>query len=350
MTLCAPNALQLNPLPVSNVVAGAYVSQDITTSNGTGPFEFSVTALTLPPGLSLYLGGWLTGYASTIGTYDFVVQAMDSLGCTGSRLYTMNVFTCTANIQASPASLSSGNVGMPYNRTISGSGGTPPYTFSIFDGTFPPGLFLDNLTGSITGTPTSAGSFSFTIRVSDSNQCFADIPYTINITIPVCLLCDEFDDNVLRSDFSYLKGNWNEMGGSLTGTASGKALAVAMPAFNGCTTCSFETTMKSGGEKVWFFTWYKDSKSRVELLMDPATDKWIFKQYANGNVVAKRKVTKTIDTNTVYKVKMLFNGTNFEVYIDDVLSITIAAGATPFGTAAFQSKATSGSFGYLRIN
>jgi hypothetical protein len=246
--------------------------------------------------------------------------------------------------------LPAGTVGTSYNRTISGSGGTAPYTFSVFVGTLPPGLFLDTSTGSITGTPTSGGSFPFTIRVSDSNTCFADIAYTINITIPVCLFCDEFDDNVLRTDISYLKGIWNETGGSLTGSASGKALAVVMPAFSGCTTCSFETTMKSGGGKVWFFTWYKDSKSHVELLMDPSTDKWTLKQHVNGNVVAKRKVTKAIDPNTTYKVKVVFDGTNFEVYIDDVLSITVSAGAMPFGTAAFQSKATNGSFGYLRIN
>lgn len=42
------------------------------------------------------------------------------------------------------------------------SGGVPPYTYST-SGTLPPGLTLTSRSGAITGTPTAAGTFNFTV-------------------------------------------------------------------------------------------------------------------------------------------------------------------------------------------
>jgi len=71
--------------------------------------------------------------------------------------------TCAAN---------SGQAGQPYVSSLVAVGGTPPYTFSISAGSLPPGLTLDPATGSISGTP-SAGSYSYTARVTDSTSATA---------------------------------------------------------------------------------------------------------------------------------------------------------------------------------
>jgi hypothetical protein len=63
---------------------------------------------------------------------------------------------------------SSGQVGVPYNSALVATGGVPPYTFSIIAGSLPPGLTLNPMTGAITGTPTTAGTFPFTAQVVDS--------------------------------------------------------------------------------------------------------------------------------------------------------------------------------------
>jgi hypothetical protein len=259
MKQCA-NTLLVDPLPISNVNAGSYVSQDITATNGTAPYQYNIFFGIQPDGLSLYLNGWLTGYPTTPGIYQFGVMAVDRYGCTGAGFF---------------------------NMTVSGQ----PSGFN-----------------------------------------------------------DEFDDNLLRTDFQYRKGNWNETGGSLVGSASGKALMIGSPAFAGCTNCAFETTMMSAGGRVWFFGWYQSPTTYVEVMMNPGTDKWTLKQYSNGVLVRKTKSAKTINNNTAYKVKILYNGTNFEVYVDDVLIMTMAAGVTPFGTFGFQAKATSAKFGYIRSN
>ncbi len=60
------------------------------------------------------------------------------------------------------------------------SGGLAPYLFEVRNGTLPPGLELSN--GSISGTPTEQGSFSFSLQVSDANLSQAVEDYTVDVT------------------------------------------------------------------------------------------------------------------------------------------------------------------------
>jgi Tol biopolymer transport system component len=61
-----------------------------------------------------------------------------------------------------------GIVGSAYSVTLEANGGTPPLTWSLFGGSLPAGLSLDAATGTVTGTPTTAGSSTATFRVVDS--------------------------------------------------------------------------------------------------------------------------------------------------------------------------------------
>jgi large repetitive protein len=65
----------------------------------------------------------------------------------------------------------SGTVGQPYSKTFGGAGGCGPalpYQYTIIGGKLPPGLSL-SFSGTISGTPTTAGSFSFWVNLSDQN-------------------------------------------------------------------------------------------------------------------------------------------------------------------------------------
>jgi len=68
------------------------------------------------------------------------------------------------------STLPSATVGSTYSATLSVSGGTAPYTFSLKSGTLPGGLLLASTTGTVSGTPTATGNFSFAILVSDSKE------------------------------------------------------------------------------------------------------------------------------------------------------------------------------------
>jgi hypothetical protein len=70
---------------------------------------------------------------------------------------------------------------------LSVEGGTAPFTWSVTTGTLPPGLTMDPATGAITGTPTAAGTFDFTVMVVDSTQPSLSANQAQTITIaPDC--------------------------------------------------------------------------------------------------------------------------------------------------------------------
>ena len=94
------------------------------------------------------------GTPTAAGAANFTVQAVDSLGNTGTRAYAMNIGTVLLTVN--PATLPATVVGHGYSQTVSATGGTGPYTFTISTGALPPGLTLDPATGVISGTPTSA--------------------------------------------------------------------------------------------------------------------------------------------------------------------------------------------------
>ncbi len=69
--------------------------------------------------------------------------------------------------------LPSGQVGSSYSRTLAASGGTAPYTWSLASGSVP-GLNLDPNTGVLQGVPSTAGSFSVTVRVTGDDGAYSD--------------------------------------------------------------------------------------------------------------------------------------------------------------------------------
>ena len=90
------------------------------------------------------------------------------------------------NLGISPASLPSANVGASYSATITASGGTSPYAYTVSSGDLPPGLSLNPSSGVISGTPTGGGSFSFTIAASDSAvpQDVVSQAYALTVNAP----------------------------------------------------------------------------------------------------------------------------------------------------------------------
>src|SRR3546814_13669416 len=72
-----------------------------------------------------------------------------------------------STITLSPAALRDGAVGTAYAQTLSASGGTAPYTFSVTAGSLPAGLSLAS-DGTLSGTPTASGASAFTVEARDT--------------------------------------------------------------------------------------------------------------------------------------------------------------------------------------
>ncbi len=102
-------------------------------------------------------------------------------GSAGMAMGESNAFQQCPVITVSPASLPSGRVGQVFSANVTASGSVGPYTFSRVSGTLPPGVSLSP-TGSLSGTPTTAGRFSFVIRAADrSGECSGQREYAITV-------------------------------------------------------------------------------------------------------------------------------------------------------------------------
>ena len=87
----------------------------------------------------------------------------------------------SAPLVITTTSLSNGVMNMAYTATLRADGGTMPYSWSIINGTLPPGLTLNPSSGVISGTPTATGTFSFTVQVSDAGSHTATKALSITI-------------------------------------------------------------------------------------------------------------------------------------------------------------------------
>ena len=84
---------------------------------------------------------------------------------------------CITTTELPPAELNT-----PYMATLEAIGGTPPYTWSIASGSLPPGLSLSS-DGTITGTPTATGTFTFSLEVVDSLGASARVTQSLEVTV-----------------------------------------------------------------------------------------------------------------------------------------------------------------------
>ena len=176
------STLTLSPTTLPGGTVGTRYVQTITASGGSGSgYQYSLTSGSLPPGLALRtLSGRVVGTPTASGSYSFRVTATDSASNSGSRAYTIAISGGSSTITLSPTSLPGGTVGSVYSQTISASGGSSPYTFAKSSGTLPAGLTL-NSTGVLSGTPTTAATYSFTVQATDSASNSGSRAYSVTI-------------------------------------------------------------------------------------------------------------------------------------------------------------------------
>jgi len=179
-----PATISLSPTTLTAATAGVKYSHTITAKGGTAPYSFTVSAGSLPPGLTLSSGGVLSGTPTSAGSYTFTVTATDSSTGTGPYSGSLS-YTLVVNLRLSPTALPAATAGISYSKTITASGGTAPYTFAVTAGSLPPGLTLGS-NGLLSGTPTTAGTFKFTVTATDSknNTGFQAYTYTVKSPAP----------------------------------------------------------------------------------------------------------------------------------------------------------------------
>jgi hypothetical protein len=122
--------------------------------------------------------------ANPPGSYTVTVAATDNCGAQTTTTFSLTVSEA-CSVTVNPATLPNGTVGVAYNQTVSATGGTS-CSFQVSAGALPTGLQLNAQTGVISGTPTAAGVFNFTIRASCASACTASRAYTVTINPISC--------------------------------------------------------------------------------------------------------------------------------------------------------------------
>jgi Putative Ig domain len=126
--------------------------------------------------------GLVNGVPKTAGTFTFTVQVKDETRATDTETFTVEILPPEAPTITTVA-LSDGTVGEFYCcGNLFASGGVQPYTWSVVAGALPPGLALPKRENTISGTPTTAGTFTFTVRVTDDLGTFSEKEFSITIS------------------------------------------------------------------------------------------------------------------------------------------------------------------------
>ena len=158
--------LKITTSSLPPVLAGQPYSFQLEGNGGVGALTWSATNQ-LPNGLSLSSSGLITGALSSPGEYGLFLKIQDSGTPAQSVSTVLFIFVPTALtiIAGSPIPQ---NRFVPFDFPPLVTGGTPPYAMTITWGALPPGVTLSN--NQISGTPTQAGVFPYTLQVTDSGS------------------------------------------------------------------------------------------------------------------------------------------------------------------------------------
>ena len=173
-----PPPLQLTMTVLPAAAADVHYSQKLDATGGAQPYTWSITDGALPAGLTLQpTTGVISGSPTVGGNFRFTAQVSSPTETktgpgttTASAIFSMTVDVAALSITTDGDSLPAATAGVPYSVKLEAVGGLTPYTWSITDGTLPPGLKLHPATGVISGTPTAGGPYAFTATVTDSES------------------------------------------------------------------------------------------------------------------------------------------------------------------------------------
>ena len=181
------SVLDGTPAPSSSsATVAANSSANVITPNVTSATNYTVAIASAPAHGTASASGTAITYTPTAGysgSDSFTYTATNTSGTSTAATVSITVSAPTLAFSPAAGALSGGTVATAYSQTVTAANGTAPYSYAITSGTLPAGLRLNTANGTISGTPTAAGSTSFSITATDANGALGVASYSIGIVI-----------------------------------------------------------------------------------------------------------------------------------------------------------------------
>ncbi len=238
---------------ITTGTSGTAFNQTFTQSGGIGTVAFT-TSSTLPTGLTLASNGVLSGTPTQLGAFPITVVATDANSCTGMGTTYNLVITC-GTITITPPATTNLTLNEAFNQSFTQTGAVGTATYMLNSGTLPLGLTLAS-NGTLSGTPTETGSFSITVKVTDSLNCTGTsntykftvnapntFPFSVNLSDPI--VCTG-ENNILSVHAEVM--NPNNVAANLNFNAAFSAQLTGVPGT--CQSSVGTCTINNGGVTV----------------------------------------------------------------------------------------------------
>ena len=173
--------------PTGNPYVGSTLTSNVLFNGAPTPtvtYQWKVCEVANDPTTCTNISGATSStFTPTISELGkFIVVAATASNGVGDPVTETSIPTLVIKPEiafSAPSPVPGATAGTAYVLSMAGAGGVGTIAYSISNGTLPSGVSLDPATGQISGTPTTAGTYTFTVRATDANGVYKDVVVTI---------------------------------------------------------------------------------------------------------------------------------------------------------------------------
>ncbi|MDQ3262300.1 MAG: putative Ig domain-containing protein [Myxococcota bacterium] len=229
LSLIVRSPLQLTTSSLPEGYVGVSYLATLAASGGAAPYSFQLISGTPPGTVAVASDGAFSGVPDAAGTFPLGLQVTDANGAVASASLDLTVYERPS---VTTTTLTDGYVQTSLVATLTATGGKAPYSWSVPPATLPPGLAL-SAAGGLTGTPTSAGSYPFTVTVTDANGQTGTAELVLEIHQKLEITTAALPDGYLTLSYGFTVAAVGGPAGGYTWSASGLPASLTLDAGSG---------------------------------------------------------------------------------------------------------------------